>query len=387
MNLSPKRRKGISNGIAALIIIIVAVFAFAYLTIPNSSVKLPTQSNNQSNAESIVSLLGGYASASVSSPTVNIFTMQGGSYVQTIDSPGSVTSGTATSATTNTYSPPWLTQCRGSGAWPLDVVTTAAGQTVAQDGQTVFTLTSGVPASASNAVSVYKQTCLLFAAPASGTSAVTNVESVVNSQTGQTNSFPTDFPSSAPSTWNVYLQDFSNNAVALSSPTIYGTSGTKVTNYANGATQTSSGPVQFGSYLIAAFNQTGISLTSPNGAVALSANKASGTVAYLIPVSGCNPAPSSGTSTSNPYICGNVPVTVQETVTQGAHHVAAVFIWVTDTQASYIESYYSSPAVTSFPAAGNGAGIPTGFGGLIPPSSANAPTVLVEQYSVGHLVY
>ena len=172
MNLSPKRRKGISNGIAALIIIIVAVFAFAYLTIPNSSVKLPTQSNNQSNAESIVSLLGGYASASVSSPTVNIFTMQGGSYVQTIDSPGSVTSGTATSATTNTYSPPWLTQCRGSGAWPLDVVTTAAGQTVAQDGQTVFTLTSGVPASASNAVSVYKQTCLLFAAPASGTSAV-----------------------------------------------------------------------------------------------------------------------------------------------------------------------------------------------------------------------
>ena len=64
-----------------------------------------------------------------------------------------------------------------------------------------------------------------------------------------------------------------------------------------------------------------------------------------------------------------------------------MFIWVTDTQASYIESYYSSPAVTSFPAAGNGAGIPTGFGGLIPPSSANAPTVLVEQYSVGNLVY
>jgi hypothetical protein len=372
---------------AIFIVIILAGLLFVYFPPAQSTIKLPTPSSSSSSGQSIISLLGGYASASVSSATLNIFTLQNGQYVQTIDSPGTVTSGTATSATTNTYSPPWLTQCRGSGVWPFDVVTSGAGQTVTQNGQTVFTLTSGVPASASNAVSVYKQTCLLFAAPASGTTADTNVESVVNSQTGQTNSFPTDFPATAPSTWNVYLQVFSDNAVGLATSTIYGTSNKMITDYAAGAVQTASQPVTFGSYLIAAFNQTGISVTSADGAVALSANKASGTSAYLIPVPGCAPAPSTGVSTSNPDICGNVPITVQETVTQGTHHVDAVFIWVTETQASYIESYYSSPAAGSFPAAGNAAGIPTGFGGLVPPSSANAPSALVEQYSAGISVY
>ena len=390
MQVQKRPAIGLAGAVAAvLIVVILAGVLFVYFP-PNSTVKVPLPNGNstpQSNQESIISLLGGYAGATVSSATVNIFTLQSGSYVQTIDSPGSVTSGTATSATTNTYSPPWLTQCRGSGVWPLDVVTTGAGQSVQENGQTVFTLASGANAGASNNVPVYKQTCLLFAAPASGTTATTNVESVINSQTGQTNSFPSAMPTAAPSTWNAYLQVFSDNAVGLATSTVYGTSNKMVTDYALGGVAESGSPVTFHSFLIVAFNQTGISVSSPLGATALSANKVSGTVAFLIPAGSCAPAPSTGVATSTPYICGNVPVTVQETIAATGHHVDVTFIWVTETSAHYIESYFSDPAVTSFPSAGNGAGIPTGFGGLVPPSSSNAPSPPVEQYSAGVLSY
>ena len=154
MRLSPSRRAGISNGTVALVVVVIALFAFAYISLPQSTTS-PNNTTAQGGAESVISLLGGYNSQTISSASVNMFTMQGGAYTKTIDSPGTVTSGTATSSTTNTHSPPWLTQCRGSAAWPLDVVTSGAGQSIAQDGTTVFTLTSGVPQGSSNNVPAY----------------------------------------------------------------------------------------------------------------------------------------------------------------------------------------------------------------------------------------
>ena len=167
--------------------------------------------------------------------------------------------------------------------------------------------------------------------------------------------------------------------------TLYGTQGAPLTDYTNGAQVTSSGPVTYSGFLIAAFNQTGISLSSPNGAIALGANKVSGSVAYLIPVPACNPSPSTNTKTTNPSICENVAVTVQETIAATGKHIGAYFLFVSDTQAAYIESYFTTPALTSWPDADNDAGIETGFGGILLPSSANGPTVLIEQ-SVGAIM-
>jgi hypothetical protein len=169
---------------------------------------------------------------------------------------------------------------------------------------------------------------------------------------------------------------------------LFGTSTTSRTDYggingepASSTAVSNGGQIFYGGYLIIAVNQTSISFTGPAGTVPLSIGGQTGEKAWAVPLSGCQPSGNSAVSTSNPYICQDVSFSVQETVAATGHHVSMVLIWADNTQLGYIEQNFSPPAVTAFPSAGNAAGLPTGFAGIIPPLSANAPHPLIEQYS------
>jgi hypothetical protein len=396
------QRKGVSN-LAALgitVIVILAVFAFAYIYLaPGSSLpKLPQQSTTSqtgiasgcAQGVSIVSTLYTYNSVTATDATIHIF--QNGAPI--FNDPGSVTAGTQTSATSQPYSLPWSATFGASGFYNTSFTTPSTypqGGINVQDsfGNPVGSIICNIPSGNQiNSVPYWSMGGKVFKGPASGTSANTNVEAVLNSQTSQTNSFPAAFPTSAPQNQIEYLQIFSTNTAGLRPMSLFGTSTTVRTDYGgiNGETAGSSqvsngGQIFYGGYMIAVFNQTAISFTGPAGTAPLTVHGQTGEIAYMVPLSGCQPSGSSSVSTSNPYLCAQVSFSVQETIAATGHHVSMVLIFVDGTQGGYISQYFNAPAVTSFPSAGNSYGIPTGFSGIVPPSSANPAAPLIEQYS------
>lgn len=239
-----------------------------------------------------------------------------------------------------------------------------------------------------NVGTVFSEKVTMFNAPASGTSATTNVAAVAVSPTGLSLTKTTQLPGST--TVNFNLNVNSPNVMAMPSETIPGTSDNSVYNYgtstqypcAAGMTTgcASSGSVTMQGYMILALNQTGVIVTAP-GLQPINLNTVtSGSLVYLIPVTGCGPTPSSTTS-SQAATCISVPVSIGETLSAQSHHIAITAIFVDNQQAAYIQTHFTDPAVTSFPASGAAAGVPAGFTFLTPTSNGNvgAPAPLIEQ--------
>ena len=357
----------------------------------SSCQNLPLSSSNF-----LKSVVSHYSSdASLSAATGTLYSSQGTSLVSFgVDNPGSLTDGTAVT-TSGTYS---MTQglfekFNASGAYPIFVPLN--GNSLTEGGVNVYSLTSSPASSNSNACN-WVSGATLIQAPGSGTSATTNVKTLVTSSTGAAPIDSGDDASDFSDLWNVELQFSQALKGGLYPTTVYGSASNPVTNYATGV-ETYSGPVTVSAYLIVASNQSNIAVDAdpsaqgPNGlqpnAAVVSLQTAPLTAAtreWLIgPLSGCAPAPG-GTSATSKYTCANVPVDISETGSQGTHHADLVFTFVDMQQAAYIQQYASNPAVTSFPAAGQTAGIPTGFGGLTPSGAGSTqnsgnPNKLIES--------
>ena len=249
-----------------------------------------------------------------------------------------------------------------------------------------YSVTCATPAGSSNNVPTIQAIATVYTGPSAGTTASTGIKNVLNSQISQTNSLPAAFPTSAPVTWTDYVQVFGNNNAFGLPSTVAGSTNLPISNYNAGGVQQTSGIITFQAYAVVAFNQTAIQFTAP-GAIPLTLHGSTGSIAFLVPLSSNGVCPASGTATTNPCIGSSFSFSVLETIAATSHHVDMVIAIVDNTQAAYIQSYFNTPAITSYPAAGNSYGIATGFSGLVPPTAANAPQPLTEQYSAAILTY
>lgn len=396
------------EAVVIVLLIVGAAGYLGYITIPGltpgSGVQTSTHSSatgggaagSLCNANSIQSTLTTYNSQSISLGKVFVYQQSGNGQYSQIPSATTTQTLNTINAASVPSTPPWVTVWNASAAYPTTI--SVAG-TVGSSSIALANLGSGsggnsvicsANAAASNNVPTYQQTGFLYLGPASGTSATTNVESVVNSQISQTNSFPAAFPTAAPQTETVYLQLFANSIVAMKGVAIPGSTNSPITDYGgvtcNGVSEqatssiVTSALVCYQGYAIFAFNQTAISFSAP-GAVPITVHGQSGEVAWAVPVTSCGPAPTSGTATTNPFVGCQVTFSVQETIAATSHHIDMYVGWADETQLGYIQQYFSGPAVTSFLAAGNAAGLGTGFAGIVPPTVSNAPHPIVEQHS------
>ena len=386
----------------AIVLIVVLVLGAGYLgiinlnslsglgssgTSTNNNTGVNTNQNANCVSAPIESELTSSNAQTVTSPTVATYQMQSsGNYLKFTSVSGSLTQNTLNTASAYTNYPV-VQVYNGTAVYPL-TVTTAPGASAVDPATGLNTLstTCAPAAGGSNTVNVLQAIATVFTGPASGTTAVTNVENVINSATSQTNSFPAAMPTASPATVTDYLQIFSANTVAGRSVQLPASSNTPITNYGGennqGPTSTlvKGGMVYYQASAVVSFNQTAIAFTGPTGTIPLTLHGATGSVAFLVPLTCYGPSPASGVSSTNPYVGCTFSYQVQETTSATGHHIDMAVLVVDNTQIGYIEQYFNAPAVTSYHAAGNTFGI-TGFTGLFPPTSANGPHQIIEQQS------
>lgn len=404
-----KRRPGVTNmaALGIVLILVIALFAFAYIYITPGSVTPggpKTTSTNQTgtgvqtgapcSTPPIQSELTSSNGQVVTSPKVATYQeLTSGTWTRLASASGTLTQNTLNTASAYTNLPV-VQVYSGTNVYNQTVVISSGTQAPTVDpttGTTVLSVSCAPAASGSNNVNTLQAIATVFTGPASGTSATTNVENVINSQTSQTNSFPAAFPTSAPVTVSSYLQVFSSNTIAGRDVMIPGSTNAPITDFGglncNGVNEPATSVLiksNFACYepvAVVAFNQTQVGFTGPAGTVPLTVHGVSGAVAFLVPLTCNGQSPATGVSTSNPWVGCSFTFQVQELISTQSHHIDMAVIVVDNTQPGYIEQYFTTPAVTSFPAAANTHGIPSGFSGLVPPTSANAPPSLIEQYS------
>lgn len=412
-------RSGLSAPAAAVIVTLVIVVAAAALILYptnkqgsaiNTSAKstadgssTPVGSSCENNP--IQSELTSSNSQTITSPTVATYQISStGTYTKIPSASGSLTQNTLNSASTYLTLP--VTQVyNGSAVYPTTVTINSATQPNIIDQQTGLTLASvlcALDTGLSVPANTYQVTGLVFSAPASGRTANTNVESVINSATSQTNSFPAAFPTSAPVTVTVYIQVFSTNTAYGRPVQIPGSQQAPITNYGgltcNGVASTpssatastvSNGLVCYQPTAVVSVNQTQWQGTFPVGSVQLPL-RTSGVQSWEVPLTctGGTNAPdgvsaASGVSASNPAIGCQFSFTVQELIGATGHHADMCILSTDVTQPGYVYQTYTTPAATSFPSAGNGHGLPSGFSGLYPTidGGSNAPDPQAIDYS------
>jgi hypothetical protein len=396
----PARSEGVSLG-AVIVVVILLLLAFSWVyrlgPFAGQGVANPFQLSSQTQTqacspssqyqiETVVSHYSG--DSALTSPTVNYFMASNNQLVMlpSGSNPGSVTEGSPkTSVGTFSLTQGIIAQATATGAYP--VWAPMNGNSLNYDSVNVFSTTC-VPNPTIQNTNAWYNAITLIQAPSSGTSATTNTQTLVLSQSGSsltTNSNP--MPTN-PTRWDVNLLISQPYRGALYSYQVYGTAAAPVTNYATGQISYNS-PVTVSAYLIIAVNQTGISLSldpsAPSGVSLTQINLntvQAGTKAWLVgPLNGCSPAPASSTS-SSPFTCSDIPIDIAETVASTGKHVAVVFIYVDNQQAAWILNNFSGPAPASFPTvAGASAGVPAGFSFLTPTSGSNSgqPSPLVIQ--------
>ena len=381
------------EAVLLVVVIVGAAGYFGYITIPGltpgSGVGIGTQTHTSANTAAqgctynpIQSELTSANGQTVTASRVATYQPNAaGSWTKLPSASGSLTQNALNTASAYTTLPVYQTY---SGTQVYNsTVTISSG---AQPATSALSVTCATPAGSSNNVPTIQAIATVYTGPSAGTTATSGVENVINSQISQTNSLPAAFPTSAPVTWTDYVQVFgANNAFGLSS-TVAASTNLPISNYNAGGVQQNSGIVSFFAYAIVAFNQTAIQFSAP-GAVPLTLHGASGSIAFLVPLNSNGICPASGVGTTNPCIGSSFSFSVLETIGATSHHADMVVQIVDNTQAAYIQSYYNTPAVTSYPAAANHYGIATGFSGLVPPSASNAPAPLTEQYSAAILTY
>ena len=331
----------------------------------------------------------GGSSNSLTSPTGNYFLGNGNAFVA--DNPGSLSSA-VTSSGSYSLQAGNIVQVTSTGAYPIEQAinvpaNTQAGQPfVAQTegGQNVLTV---LPASTSTAgVCAWALQVGQILAPASGTSATTNVAALVSSSDGASFASADSYHiSTSAVTWTVALNLKEAGVGAGYVDNTYSTSASTVVNYANGgaATVPNGQSVPFQYVLFVFSNRTTFNIALPSGSpltIAPITNTAmtAATNGYAISgFTGCNVATSAATTA-----CLSAQLSIYSSASSTSNHNAITFIWVGETQPGYGVAHATDPAVTSFPSLGAAAGIPSGFAGLTVPTTApdnGAPTILIEQ--------
>ena len=315
--------------------------------------------------------------SALTSPSANYFTSSGQGF--STDNPGSLSSPVTSSGSYSLQSG-YYAEVTATGAYP---VWAALNGNAAQMGpfQVLAQATSTPGATAGTCVTALQFTQI--AAPASGTSATTNVKGVVTSSDGTALGTISNTINTSPVEWYNSLNILSTYTGAGYGVNVMSTQSNSVVDYATGATLPAGQFQNFVPIEMIFVNSTNVYINLDQSAPAgLTMTRVtnpaltSGTTAYVISgFQGC--APTGGSVTS--YACLNAPIDVYRV--GGSGHVGITFIWADMQQAAYAVSNAKDPAVTSWPAAGAAAGLPTGFTFLIPTSGpdSGAPTVLIEQ--------
>jgi len=330
--------------------------------------------------------------------------MQSGQLVQISDT-GASTDGTAATGVQG-FSPAsgWIEQYSAATAYPqwVNVGASNFGTTIQQSGGANFAFGCYSPS-----INLYNWNAIqtLISAPASGASATTNVKVIVTSSNGANlGAVATAMPTTA-LRWDVILEISSTYTGANEPTTVYGTQNAPITNFgglsaAVGGTPSTSQPVLLGAYLMIFSNRTGISIQLDPAASTLEPNaqivtpntglNTAATKEWIIgPLKGCTPS-GGGASTTNYYICDDIPIDIYETVSQGTAHVDLAFIVRDLTQGGWLAANAAvTAAVTGFPAAGSAAGAVTNFTTDIPVTGNNAgnPAGLIKQSYVTIQLY
>jgi hypothetical protein len=356
--------------IVLFIIIVLGVFAYQYLppgSLPKANsvgtntvnVNTTTQQAGSCTSAPIQSLLSSYNKQAISAGTVSVYQQTNGVY--------SLIPSASTSQTLNTYNTasayettPFITVWNASSAYP---VTFSPSTAPYSDGQG-NSISCNVPAGSSNAVNTFQQNGFIYLAPASGRTATTNTELVINSISGQTNSLPSSMPTASPVSVTVYLQGFGNNLVANKPVTIPGSTNATITDYGgvycNGVqepqtstqvpTKLSSGtyqaPLGYGpnvcyySYFVMSFNQSAVADVAPGG-VPIAVNGVTGVKAWAAPVVSNGACPASGVLATAPCNLSSLTFTILETGAFTGHHVDFCIDEVDVTQLGYIQQYFT----------------------------------------------
>lgn len=386
-------------GVAFLVV--GAAGAYVFINVLNPQSGIPTAPHNSSSTSSTSSAsvagtsgcqsssisgnVGSYQGIASSTLTLNRFYNNGAGLVGTPSNPGSPTIGTAYGPSTGafygpaTQYPVWYDSFSKSGVYPF-WTSSALNQTATLFGQPLYAVTCAQAAGGvtSGTQNYYSESAQLYSAPTSGTTATTNVQAVIIFPSG---SPPASFPT-AVQNWNVQLQITQANVAGFLSLNQYGTVTNPVENYLTNQ-QTPSGAVRAVGELILETSQTGVSVTIPTAAqgqtqyTATSMSPIGGTAirAWMIPINqGC--LVSGTASSTNQYVCLNIPIQVYETVAQGASTVTFTVAFVDEQQPAFtVNNFAVSSAAPSLAASTKNVG---GAGGAVPGFTYLTPTTGVN---------
>jgi hypothetical protein len=370
--------------VAIVAIIVIAVLALTYYPTSQSGINThtavsSTTANEQASTctnNPIQSELTSINGQTVTAPKVATYTATGagGAYVKVASASGSLTQNALNTASAYTQLPIYQTYS-GTQVYNESVTVSSAAQApiMNQFGVPIYTVSCNTPASSSNNVPTIQGIATVYTGPSAGTSASTGVESVVNSQITQTNSVPAAFPT-AQSTWTDYVQVFGNNNIFGIPSTLVASTNLPLTTPSG---QVTSGIVTYSAFAIVSFNQT-ITLNAPGSTLL---HGIYGSTSIVVPLTSNGICNATAVATTNPCIGASFSFNVQENVSPTGHHIDGVVIIVDNTILQYIVNNFGTPALTSYPAAGNGHVIPTGFTGITLPSSWNGPAQLTTQDS------
>ncbi|MHB1909758.1 MAG: hypothetical protein ACYCQJ_12955 [Nitrososphaerales archaeon] len=366
----------------ALTVVIIAVLAMGVMLAqqngyfsfshPNTSTTINqaqqqvTNSQSASNAQKWEALVtdkiaGGSVSASVDSFTLGSCSSGSSCYNPTAES-STVTSG-LWGPTTLPYAPgSLLVEATASGYYPSYILDS--------NPQSILCTSCN-----QQNVYYYLEQMPLIQAPASGTSATTDVAATLGGSGG--NAAPSSLSTTFAGVTAVLNIEQASRGIASNFP-VYGTASQAVTVYSGSTSvQSYSGVIYPELVGIACANSTSLQFQA-TGSTTLTPmsgsgiNTADSCVYFAISSSVLGNAQ---TSATNPTSV-SIPFQIETSASTG--HTALTIIFLDNQETGWISGHFTTPGATSFPAAGAAAGLPSGFSGVTP-SSNGVPALTVEQ--------
>ncbi len=310
--------------------------------------------------------------ASVYSSSTNWATLGG-------DNPGSLSSAFTTGGAYSLQSG-LVADISATGAYP--VWAPLNGQPFTQAGVTTVSVLPQPGSVANTCVWGFAATPIF--AGTSPHSSTTNVQGFVSSSQGLALSTAATKMPQSQDVWTNVLQMKDAYSGAGYPENVVSTQGATVVNYQTGQTVPLGGSQLFQTVLVISCNCTNLVLGLDQSAAGLqmapitNAAQTVGSSSWVIwGFQGCAPTGSTDTATT----CLSAPVDIYQNNDPASGHSAVTAIWADMQQPSYVIAHFTNPGLTSYPAAGAAAGLPTSFSFFVPTANPNsgAPTVLVTQ--------
>lgn len=375
------KRAGKADTQDAVVLIAVGTLSIILLlgitgVISFSTVKSPTSVPNSGKLQLYISDSAQQGASALTSPNANLFYTSTGQGVSA-DNPGSLSSAFTTKGS-YALDGSLTAQVTATGAYPIWAPLN--GQPVTMGGVTV--LNYGTSPGSVAGTTVYTLQFTQIAAPASGTSATTNVAASMALSNG--NAITTAI-STSPIEYYNNLQIKSTYSGAGYVENVPSTSSNSVMNLATGQVLPQGQTESFQLVNVIFVNSTNVFVNlaadAPAGLTLTKVTNTampSGSEAFVVSgFTGC--APTTGSVTT--YNCESAPVNIYESGGSSSKKADVVSVWADMQQPQAVVANAVGAALTSYPAAGASAGLPTGFTFLGSTSGSNsgAPAVLIEQ--------